>query len=121
MASPPPYGCIREDVSGDLCCLTFEITRRGRLTEGLARIRDSIVKVVLMNEQDVRAALAKLNGFLDLATITGVCPARVAVSANDQIRDALGDVRSECAAQAFNSRRKFLPGVPRRCTREAKS
>ena len=56
---------------------------RVQLTKGLARIRDGVVKVVLVNEQDTQPCLAQLDGLLDLAAVAGICPAWVAVSAND--------------------------------------
>lgn len=72
-----------------------------------------------MDDGQAGPGLAKFYGPFDLPAIAGVGPARVAVSADDEIRDLCRQGRDKLSAQARDLLGKLTSRVPRRGASEA--
>ena len=80
----------------------------GSLKVSMARVRftamsnpvdESVMEVVFVDKQKTRALLSQRDRHFDLSSITGKCPAGIAIGTDNQIvrfvRDTFGDTTAE--------------------------
>ena len=79
--------------------------------EGLGLIRDCIMKVVFVNDENSNSLPAKFDCLLNLSAVARIGPARVTFRADDQVPHLLIQGRRHLAPEALDSRGKSCSGV----------